>query len=395
MELKCEFKVETYDGVQYYTCVVKEVSITKPFTNIKEIIGKHQPGKIHKDVEAIKFLSTTVHYVPRGLDKIFPALKVLDIENCGLLSIAQNDFHGLQKLEVLNLSQNQLQWLPSNLLVGMTKLKCISFYNNKLERVSSKLLEPIASNPLKFVSFMGNAKIDNYFGPGYRGGTKSLQELMKIIDASCAKPDAKEEGMLGQGYDEQEFDRDFKNGFKDLWDTKNFSDFIIVIGSKEFAVHKNVLATQSSVFTAIFLNDMKEKQTRKMEIEDFAADVVEGMLKFMYTGKLKDEKHAMDLFAIAVKYEVKNLKRVTENLILHNLDESNALEVFGLGHLHNSDVLKRRGFAVIQSMFPGKDLPDSLMEKPEELRELIEEARKFQEAQAKLQTKLKKFKKGD
>jgi Leucine-rich repeat (LRR) protein len=205
MELKCEFKFEAYySGVPYYTCYVKKASITEPYTKIKEIIGEHQPGKSNDDVEAIMFEKTTVHHFPRDLDKIFPALKVLRINNCGLLSITRDDLFGLQKLELLDLRGNQLQWLPSNLLLGMSNLKRVIFLNNKLERISSKLLEPIASNALGWVNFKGNSKISNHFGPAYGGSTKSLQELMEIIDASCEKPNEKEE-MSSEVYDEQDF----------------------------------------------------------------------------------------------------------------------------------------------------------------------------------------------
>jgi BTB/POZ domain len=391
MELKCEFSSDTYYDYKFYTCVVKEASITKPYTKIKDIIGEHQPGKSHEDVEAIMFTGANVHSFPRGLTKIFPALKVLKMCNCGLKSITRDELKGLEKLEILELCCNQLQWLPSNLLVGMTKLKRISFYNNALQRVSSKLLHPIASNDLESVSFgCCYPKMDSFFGPEF-DGSKSLQELKDIIDARCGKPTEKEE-LMCKVYKQKVIDRDFMNGFKDLWETKNFSDFIIVVGSNEFAVHKCVLGAQSPIFTAIFMNDMKEKQTGMMEIVDFTADVVEGMLKFMYTGEVKDEKYAMDLFAIAAKYEVKNLKRVTKALILRNLDDSNALEVYGLGYLHKSDVLKRRGFATIQEMFPEEKLHDSLMEMPEDLREIIEYLRKIQEFQAKLKLKLSQLK---
>jgi Leucine-rich repeat (LRR) protein len=361
MELKCEFKSVVYEGVEYYTCVVKKASITKAYTKIKNTIGEHLPGKSNQDVESIEFQDTTVRYFPRGLHKIFPALKVLRIDFCGLKSISRDDLIGLEKLEALDLRSNDLEWLPSNLLVRMTNLKRIVFFDSKLERISSKLLEPIASSLL--VNFNSNTKINSYFSPGFGGSTKSLQELMKIIDKNCEKPDEREE-MLSEIYDRQEFDRDFVVGFKDLWETKNFSDFSIVAESKVFEVHKCVLATQSSVFTTIFLNDMEEAHG----------------------------EYAMDLFAIAAKYEVKNLKRITKILVLRNIDESNALEVFGLGYLYKSDDLKRCGFAVIQQMFPEEDLHDSMMEKPEELREIFEDGRKIQEIQEKMKSKLSKMK---
>jgi BTB/POZ domain len=232
-----------------------------------------------------------------------------------------------------------------------------------LERVSSKLLEPIASNPLEVVSFIGNTKINCYFRPGNKGGTKNLQELVKVIVKRCGKPDGEEKEIGGDVYKQEDFDRECVAGFKDLWGTKNFTDFIVIVGLKEFAVHKGVLSTHSCVFTEIFLNGMKEKPTGKMEIEDFSANVVERMLKFMYTGEVQDEKLSKDLFAIAAKYEVKSLKIVAGDQICMNVNESNALEVFGLGHLHNSDALKRRGFTVILQMFPKEDVKDSLMEK--------------------------------
>jgi BTB/POZ domain len=382
MELLCKFSTASY-GDRFYTCVVKEASVLKRHRIIKGFIGEHEPGKSNNDVKAIRFEETTVHYFPRGLAEIFPALKKLSIRQCGLRSVTRDDLKGLENLEDLSLCANPLQWLPSNLFVGMTKLK--------LERISSKILEPIANNRLDLVSFDSNTKINSLFGRQHYRTTKTLRELMEVIDKNCDKPDEDEE-MLSEVYEQEDFDRDFVNGFKDLWKTKKFSDFIVVVGSEEFAVHKNVLATQSTIFTEVFT---KETKTGKIKIEDFSADVVEGMLEFMYTGEVKDEKLVMDLFAIASKYNVKNLKHITEIQIFRHLNKSNALEVFVMGHLHKSDFLKRRGFAVIQKMFPEEDLQDSMIEKPDEVREIIEVVRKIQEAQTELETKLKKFKRGD
>jgi BTB/POZ domain len=173
-------------------------------------------------------------------------------------------------------------------------------------------------------------------------------------------------------------------GFKELWMSGEYSDFTIIAGKEEFAVHKNVLATQSPVLAAIFKNDMKEKKTGKMIIEDFSLDAVEVMLYFMYTGEIVDESNAMDLYAIASKYEVTSLKSTAHKLILRNLGESNAIEIFGLGHQHNSDRIKRAAFEVIKKMFPWKVLEDELMEDPKTLKKLIDAARKIQEGQAEI-----------
>jgi BTB/POZ domain len=190
--------------------------------------------------------------------------------------------------------------------------------------------------------------------------------------------------------------RNYLVGFKQLLSSGEYSDFTIVVShkedkeSKEFAVHKCVLAAQSSVFAAIFNNDMKEKQTGKMEIDNFAADTVEGMLQFIYTGQLKDESNAMDLFTIAAQYDIDSLKISAEDLIVCNTDESNAAEVFALGHLHNSDKMKRAAVKVIQKLFPERDRNESLMVylEPKEIKELMETHLKLQEVQAEMYLKL-------
>jgi BTB/POZ domain len=208
--------------------------------------------------------------------------------------------------------------LPSDLFEGMVNLKEINLNGNKLEFLSSELLEPITDNDLIRVN-LSNTKIDAFYQPGESGSVGSLQKLMDIIDKNCEPPKVKKE----------DFAQDFAFVLKELWTSKDFSDFTVIGGvigsSKEFAVHKNVLGTQSSVMFATLKNNLKEAQTGKMKIEDFSAEAVEGMLKFMYTGEVEDESIAMDLHAIAAKYDVKNLKIVTEEIILRNIDESNAL----------------------------------------------------------------------
>lgn len=96
----------------------------------------------------------------------------------------------------------------------------------------------------------------------------------------------------------------------------------------------------------------------------------------------------MDLYALAAKYDVKLLKQRAEKIVLCNIAESNALEIFGLAHLHNSAVLKRAAFCVIKQMFPHKEMNESLIVNPEKLKIIVETARRIQQAQAELDAML-------
>ena len=330
-------------------------------------------------------------YFPQGLAQIFPFLKLVTIDNCGLKAITRDDLIGLENLEAIIVTNCQLHFLPSNLFVGFTKLKWVDFSNNKIECLDSKMLKMLETNQLEHVSFLKNPKISSFFDQA-TSGSISVDDLIKIIDKNCGKPDETE--FSDEALKKQEFCDRFVAGFRELWASKRYSDFVITaIGkgkSREMKVHKNILGTQSSVFAAIFENDMKEKKDGIMHIEDFCAETVRDFLHFLYTGEIEAD-NAMDLFAIATKYEVKLLRERTEKIIMRNIFQTNAIDVLCLGHLHLSEKMKVAAFSEIKQMFPMKDLEDSLLDDPLTLKKMIHAVKKIQEGQSEIDDLLHEY----
>jgi BTB/POZ domain len=192
--------------------------------------------------------------------------------------------------------------------------------------------------------------------------------------------------------EKEKFVSNFAEGFKQLWDSKEYSDFIVAAGAvddpTEFKVHKCLLAVHSSVFAAVFQSD----ETGKLFIEDFGIETVKEFLEFLYNGEVPREENAMELFAIAARYKVSQLKEICEMAVLRNINDSNAIEVFVLGHSFSSEELKKASFEAIKKMFPELKLQDSLMDTPEKLNALYEARRirdsKKQEADAEYQAKV-------
>jgi hypothetical protein len=120
---------------------------------------------------------------------------------------------------------------------------------------------------------------------------------------------------------------------------------------------------------------MKESEDNEMIIDDFSSDAVKEFLEYLYTNKPIREENAMELYALASKYDVNPLRNSAENIILSNICENNVIEVFSLGHLYNSPKLKQATFDKIKEMFPMFVIVDSMMEKPETLKELVEARR--------------------
>jgi BTB/POZ domain len=193
---------------------------------------------------------------------------------------------------------------------------------------------------------------------------------MKLVinDKDCKKPLRKKPKMI----QETEVVGSKTCGFEVLWESNRFTDFTIVVDSKQFPVHKNILGIQSSVFAEIFENDMKERNVEKMEIEDFSSVTVKDFLRFIYTGDIREEENSIGLFKLADMYDVPKLKLIAEELIAYYVNEQNAIEVFNLGNLYKSEKLKKASFKEIEKMYPAIVFPPDLKNKPEAVMELIE-----------------------
>ncbi|CRK99780.1 CLUMA_CG013088, isoform A [Clunio marinus] len=381
MELVCEFRYSYSDAIERinYTSCIYTSSITQPNTIIQKINGKHLDGKSDKDVEGICFTNTTVNYFPQGLNKIFPNLKTVQVHNCGLKSITRRDLIGLENIQELSCYHNKITSLPDNLFRNMKKLIDISFFDNELHCMSSELLMPILKNDLKFVDFRENRSIDVAYCHSifkqdvYGNKIDSIYNLMAMIDEKCDEPMKDEQAQTNTQQ------KDYKTeDFKEFWTTGRFSDITIVTDTEKFKVHKVVLAVQSSVFTSIFEDKMKDRPSDEFKMKNINSEVVKIFLKFFYTDEVKKEENSNlpELFSLATKFKVENLMSVVEKMIINNLNVDNAIEIFELACRFNCDGMKTSAFKVIQSMID-KPLKDDLINQPEVLKELVEAKRKF------------------
>lgn len=373
MNLKCVFRLGRCTiHPNKYTCVVTSALITKPETVVQSIEGDHIEGKSNRDVEAIAFRDAKVEYFPRGLNTVFPHLKSCFIRNCSLKKITKQDLVGLENLTSLGIVSCKVKSLPDDLLENMKQLKHISFEDNQIERLSSRVFQPVLENNLALIELRKNKIIDDFYGkthPKSSDSVESIEKLMKIIDKKYKKRSNDDFTKM--------FAEKFTKGFEDMWSTGKFSDFTIVVGNREFRVHKSVLAIQSSVFAAIFETD-SENSRHQMTIEDFSVESVEEFLRYFYTGVLPEKSNNMEIYSLSAKFKISNLKSVFKEDIIHNLDSSTAIETFSLGHLHDDDELKLKSLHLISCLFPDHSLNIKLIENPEKLKMLIDAKQNYE-----------------
>lgn len=78
-------------------------------------------------------------------------------------------------------------------------------------------------------------------------------------------------------------------------------------------------------------------------------------MDYFYTGKVDSSVNAVEMFELASEFDVLEPKKICKTLIMAKLNESNAVEVFNLGHQYSSEEMKQASFKIIMKMFPEID----------------------------------------
>jgi len=113
-----------------------------------------------------------------------------------------------------------------------------------------------------------------------------------------------------------------------LWDTHDVTgDVSLVAESGEVVrAHRNVLAVASPVLAAAFTSGMKEATMGQVELSDTTAPVIQGVLKFLYTGHAPVYLDSMQVWTFAHKYQVIELARYVAPLIVAAMTPENAAD---------------------------------------------------------------------
>lgn len=134
---------------------------------------------------------------------------------------------------------------------------------------------------------------------------------------------------------------DLEKRLGSLLHDEKFADVVIVVGEREIKAHKNILAVRSPVFAAMFDSDMEESAQNRVTITDLDYEVVEQMLRYMYTGQAPKLKSMADQLLVAAdKYSLDSLRVMCEQTLCATLSVDTAVKLLALADLYNADQLK-------------------------------------------------------
>ncbi|GBN74159.1 Speckle-type POZ protein [Araneus ventricosus] len=113
--------------------------------------------------------------------------------------------------------------------------------------------------------------------------------------------------------------------------------------TKSIPAHKTVLCARSPVFKVMMTNDMKEKKTNCIRVDDLEDDIVQQLLLFLYSDSIENLQweSAIQLYYAADKYEIGKLKEVCSSFLVENLTPTNVVELLLLADTHSDIDLKK------------------------------------------------------
>merc|ERR1719427_1711647 len=114
------------------------------------------------------------------------------------------------------------------------------------------------------------------------------------------------------------------------------SDVKIVSNGREFKCHRNILCSVVSAFDMMLKGETAENQTSTINIGDWEAEAVKLMIEYLYTGVIPDIPTSveMDLFKLAVKYDLGPLAESSGYDVIKNLTVENFLPTYAELDLH-------------------------------------------------------------
>jgi hypothetical protein len=280
-------------------------------------------------------------------------------------------FEDFKNLERVDFSENPLQIVEPNFLDGLNKL---SYGNFTLKFGSFNGVDKCRKNIIK--KYLLNVFVKNDSGIV----TKFIKKIQFKVQETNKK--LKYDKVPEQLEVQPVVNKKSKSVCSDLRkfiQDETTKDFKIVIGDKDFPVHKFLLAARSPTLAEIL---KANPEVEHLNLVDISVKIFEKILKFLYTDELPgdDETNFLHLFAAAGMLKIEELKDFAATKLTDKMDQNNVLEIFKLSIKYEEKELRQKAFDELKRYNQNYKLKDEWIAKPEIVITAIEHFKKAEEA---------------
>jgi len=388
MAINCDFiEFTSITGEEFYMCKITKQEIPPEIFPIN-LFGLHLDEKSNNDVDFILFDKCDVPKIPKGITKVFPNLKVLDIDFSNLKEINKSDLEVYKQLERFSSNGNDVEFLAGDIFEGFKNLTWVTFFANKLRVVEPNILDGLEN--LKVVDFTQNPNFNRCYSMYHEHNHNSTFDEVKgqIFEQFFASDPENIKSYLKKLRKRPQ--ENLFNDLKNLISDETSKDLQIIIDGHEFPVHKFLLAARSPTLAEILKNN---PEVENLNLVDISVEIFETILKFLYTDEFPggNETNFLSLFAAASRFRIKELKNYAANKICELIRHENIFEILNLSNKFDHDWLRQAAFDEIKRNYQKIDFEDEWAKEPERIVEIIDGFREKEEAVQKIEEKFAKL----
>ncbi len=266
----------------------------------------------------------------QSLLRVAPNLTRLSITSSRLSKISRGDLKGLEKLTILTLSENELEYLPGDLFESTPNLEKIYLDQNKIRSIGEEILKPLKK--LKIFDLSRNVNIDGYYNVS---GGLTFTELENDIREKCKLSQFFSQEIFKLNSDNEKLTTQTGNlkvenqklrarvgKMRYLINQSKAEKIRVVIDKREALLDKKLLAVNSPVLARLF----KEDTSNILTLRNISIKTFKEIYKYMINKKppaTTDADEILEILAASVKLQMFDLKDKSLKLLKESVTEEN------------------------------------------------------------------------
>ncbi|XP_073925271.1 kelch-like protein 38 isoform X2 [Castor canadensis] len=186
-------------------------------------------------------------------------------------------------------------------------------------------------------------------GGNFLGG----QDRPGIGGCHCSKTRMDEDSPDGLLFKDHNFSSDLLRQLNGLRQNRMLTDVTICTSAWEVPCHRNVLASSSPYFRAMFCSNFRESIEAKVQLKGIDAPTLEQIIMYVYTGEAHiTATNVLPLMGAASMLQYPRLFEACSSYLQSQLAPSNCLAMLRLSEILSCETLKKKAREVALTCFP-------------------------------------------
>lgn len=162
-----------------------------------------------------------------------------------------------------------------------------------------------------------------------------------------------EESPDGLLFKDHDFSSDLLRQLNSLRQSRILTDVSICAGAREIPCHRNVLASSSPYFRAMFCSSFREKSEAKVQLKGIDPPTLDQIVSYVYTGEARiDADNVLPVMEAASMLQFPKLFEACSSYLQSQLAPSNCLGMIRLSEILSCETLKKKAREVALTSFP-------------------------------------------